>query len=419
MIFRLGRGYQPEEVFTPRSAKINPILYISRPELERQVNDGIRSTKHVVIHGESGNGKSWLYKKVFSDEEIKYEVVNLANASRLGSLNAAFQNKLDRLEQETSEGSSKTLALDFKPGGVGPSGHVENHYTTGKMEPFEKLISLYAGTRRKPSVIVLDNFEAVVELRPILKEISDVIILLDDEDYSKYSCKLCIVGVPAEIREYLASQSQVATISSRLFEVEEVARMTESEARMLLEIGLEDLLNLEFDSEDFRRDAYRDILFVSDRIATELQELGLFIAQRAVKNARIINEHVLNEAIGAWITHSHTAMRQTIEARLNSRETFPGRKNQCIYCLGLIENEEFRYTEVEQILRNNFPETTNNTTLNVAGILTELATGANAPIKRVPKGDAYRFSNPKYRMAIRALLRKLTNERVVKNNRRL
>lgn len=416
---RLGRGYEPEEIFTPRSSKVNPLLYIARPHLETQVLNGVRGSKHLVIHGESGNGKSWLYKRVFEQNKIDFTVVNLANASRLGSLNAAFENKLERLEEEFEASRKTSKSLDFAPGGVGPSGTSEKEFRKGVKEPFERLIQRYQGNRRKPSVIVLDNFEQILKSDKILKEISDSIILLDDEDYSQYHVKLCVVGVPADIREYLAKQSQIATVSSRLFEVEEVARMQDNEAKLLLEIGLEKLLNLEFSDSVEKENYYSDVLFVSDRIASELQELGLFTAQNAVENNRIIDEDVVNEAIGSWITHTHTAIRQAVEARLNSRETFPGRRNQCIYCLGLMENEEFRYTDVEQVLRKEFPETTKRTTLNVAGMLTELASGPNAPIKRVPKGDAYRFTNPKYRMAIRATLKRLPSERVVKTAKRL
>jgi DNA replicative helicase MCM subunit Mcm2 (Cdc46/Mcm family) len=48
----------------------------------------LRGNLHIIIHGESGTGKSWLYKKTFRDAGVQFLVANLANASRLGSIAA-------------------------------------------------------------------------------------------------------------------------------------------------------------------------------------------------------------------------------------------------------------------------------------------------------------------------------------------
>lgn len=54
---------KPEEVFTPRSPEVNSEMYIARPDLEKALKNALRSSLHVIIHGESGTGKSWLYKQ--------------------------------------------------------------------------------------------------------------------------------------------------------------------------------------------------------------------------------------------------------------------------------------------------------------------------------------------------------------------
>lgn len=122
----------------------------------------------------------------------------------------------------------------------------------------------------------------------------------------------------------------------------------------------------------------------------------------------------MDRAGNNWLTSSVESARSVIENRLNARETKAGRRNQTIYALGISKSEEFRYSDVEEIVRQEFPTTTSNVQLNIAGILSELSAGDNPPIKRVPKGDAYRFVNPKYRMAIRTMLRKTDNETVEK-----
>jgi predicted GTPase len=66
---------RPEEVFTPRSSDVNRRSYVPRPELEEELTEGLTESQHLIIFGESGNGKSWLYKKVFETERVSYQVI--------------------------------------------------------------------------------------------------------------------------------------------------------------------------------------------------------------------------------------------------------------------------------------------------------------------------------------------------------
>ena len=84
----------PHLVFRPKSFEVNDSMYVKRAELETRLLDAFPSNKFIVFHGESGNGKTWLFKKVFADEDIFFEVVNLGNASGAESLGKAFAVKL-------------------------------------------------------------------------------------------------------------------------------------------------------------------------------------------------------------------------------------------------------------------------------------------------------------------------------------
>jgi ABC-type ATPase involved in cell division len=74
------------EIFTPRNPDVNSKMYVSRPDLEKCLYRSIEGSMHSFLFGESGNGKSWLYKKVFSEKNINYVVANCANASRKKSI---------------------------------------------------------------------------------------------------------------------------------------------------------------------------------------------------------------------------------------------------------------------------------------------------------------------------------------------
>jgi predicted ATPase len=82
---------QPEEVFTPRANKVNIDMYVARDRLERRLVNALKSKRYIVIHGESGNGKTWLYKKVFDQIGCHFEVINLANFHQYGSIEKTLE----------------------------------------------------------------------------------------------------------------------------------------------------------------------------------------------------------------------------------------------------------------------------------------------------------------------------------------
>jgi hypothetical protein len=82
------------EVFTPRSSQVNLKTYVPRLSLERALLRSVQGTMHAVLFGESGNGKSWLYKKVLDQHGIHFKVANCANASRMKSLTNEIVNTL-------------------------------------------------------------------------------------------------------------------------------------------------------------------------------------------------------------------------------------------------------------------------------------------------------------------------------------
>jgi hypothetical protein len=394
---------KPDDVFTPRSANVNQKLYIPRPELEEDLIEGLSESQHLVIFGESGNGKSWLYKKVFAQQHVFYDVINLALASTNGSLSAAFEDKLSRQEKLEKEEYEISQSGGFKPGGVGVDFEGTWKYIKGKKEPFERLLAYIRTTAKKgKAVIVFDNFEQVVDDRNLCKQIANCIVLLDDPVYADYDVKIVIVGTPVGIDEALSQNGNIQTISTRLKEIPEVERMSPAEAKLLMRLGLEDQLKLKVlgDAEVF----YGRMLSITDRIALELQELGLRIAKEALKKNETIDQIVLNVAVRKWARNSIRAYCTMVSSRMNSKETKVSRRNQCIYACGMAQKESFTYKDVEKSIREIFPATTAGVSLNVSGELSSLAKGENPLLKRLPSDDAYRLASPKVRMAIRTML---------------
>jgi Cdc6-like AAA superfamily ATPase len=89
-IFRLPVS----EVFTPRRTDVNKSIYVERPELQTELRRALQGSMHVVIFGDSGSGKSWLYKKVMEDLGAHICTANCGNAARLNSVTTEIHNAI-------------------------------------------------------------------------------------------------------------------------------------------------------------------------------------------------------------------------------------------------------------------------------------------------------------------------------------
>jgi len=277
---------QPEDVFTPRAAKVNPIMYVDRPDLERALQSGLNGSLTLVIHGESGCGKSWLYKKVLSDLRAHYIVGNLAKAVSMGSIGAEFDNILANRPRKKEERRGGEGSI----GVLGNTGTLTREETLeyGKRNSFELILEecrRQAGRAR--AVLVLDNWEQIVDKPELLKELASFIILLDDERCAKHEVKLVIVGATSEFQRYYAGNPHILTLENRLLELSEVPRFTLQQCEKLIMHGFSEL-GLQIPDE-YRPIIINHIASVTHRVPQYLHEYGLEFSRLVIeKNAPII-----------------------------------------------------------------------------------------------------------------------------------
>lgn len=396
----------PEDVFTPRSPKVNEVMYVSRPDLEESLIEGLRGTKHLIVHGESGSGKSWLYKKVLKDKDIKYEVINLANAARRGSVNQAFQDFLDSQASTVRTGysESKNATLGI-PGANSQIDHTD-HYTMPQKEPFEALLQrLNNISKKQKSVLVLDNLERIFDDKKLLSELADLITLLDDEVYSEYKVKFIIVGVPNDLAKYFSETPSYATVGNRLDEIKEVFRFSPQQTKELVFRGFVQELGLIKEKDPLIDEVADHVIWVTDRIPQRIHEYCAKLAWEAVDRKRELIKSDLKVADRKWLEASLNKAYSIIANSMNEKVTKVQRKNQVIYTLGQTTRSGFRYSDIEADLKKFFPESTQDKQLNVSGILSSLASQQHPLIRRSPKGDIYVFSDPVYKMCIRCMLK--------------
>lgn len=403
---------KPEDVFTPRSAYVNPEMYIERGFLEDRLEDSLRGNKYVILHGESGNGKTWLYKKVLADLGYKFEVVNLANANLYGSISAAIDDKLGNLGYREDTGTETTTTAGFRPQNIGADRASKIQEIIQTKGAFSKLLSWMRRENGKSNcALVFDNFEQIIENKDVLDQLKALIISADDEEVTVHGVRLIIVGVPGNLKEMIAKTAGAAPIINRLSEIPEVARINDEDVKNLFRKGL-------FDQLGYRLDGIEEavflemLLFYTDRIAQQIHEIGLRIAQEAERNDRVINDNVLNSALMHWIMESMSSDWAIIEQAMNSKETKVGRKDQVLYCISRAERDEFKTSEIEAILKKEFD--IGQVSLNISQFLSGFANLDNPILKRTPKDDAWRFLSPKYKIAIRVGLKQDGDGKVAK-----
>lgn len=409
------RRKSPHKVFTPRRAAVNPDMYVDRPELERSLVAALRGSQHLVISGESGSGKSWLYKQVLSRNNMEYRIANLANASRKGSIEREIADAclgakdLELAELHTSTG----VGVD-----AGFKGEIGAHRTY--VAPSQDLLlrSLTAFRKRMKSssdgFVVLDNLETIFDNDRLMRELGDMITLSDDERYASTRIRLVVVGVPEGVREYFARVKNRETVSNRLYELPEVARLSEAQAHELVRRGFVQELQIQLDDCAVEALA-RHVSWITDRIPQRMHEYCLQLALLIEGSGWHVSGLPTRQADMAWTRESLSNAYATLRKAMNERETRVGRRNQVLYCLGKMPVNRFRYDDVERLVRSEFPMSTSGKTLNVSGILAELERSSAPIIRRDSKGDAYVFSDPRYRMVMRVVLRK-DDERVIADN---
>ena len=74
---------RPAQIFTPRNPDVNHDMYVHRARHEKTLLRWLEGSMHGFIFGESGNGKTWLYKNVFTEQRVNYKIANCSLSSRI------------------------------------------------------------------------------------------------------------------------------------------------------------------------------------------------------------------------------------------------------------------------------------------------------------------------------------------------
>lgn len=401
------------DVFTPRSAQVNLKTYVPRLDLERQLLRSVQGSMHSLLFGESGNGKSWMYKKVLDENDIAYRVANCANASRIKSLTQEIVSAL------TAPGTAQRVAFTENKEAtikvVVAEGKIvnQNQYKVHQDEPLAEAMARFRKSiGSRTGVVVLDNLESIFNTAVLMDELADILILLDDERYAKYNIKFLIVGVPNGVLEYFAKTKNLESVSNRIEEIQKVSGLNAPMVRTLVRTGFNDLLNFRLSDQAIGRIAGHTH-HVTLGVAQRVQEYCEKLAYNIEDHRGVFTPDLLQQTDFDWLRQGMRQGYTVVESHLNSKRTTIARRNQIIFCIGKITVHQFDSPKVTEKLLEEFPDTTTAQNMGVGSILAELASGDSPLLRKNPNTSEYRVCDPRYIMCIRIMLRKRADDNVI------
>ncbi|WP_369743070.1 ATP-binding protein [Pseudidiomarina sp. PP-1MA] len=404
---------QISDVFTPRLGEVNTSMYVERPQHEKSLARALKRNSHTLLFGDSGNGKSWLYKKVMNELGIPYVVANCANASRLRSITHEICNCLIEPGTVTKLGFSEEKAAEV--GALFAKGTLKHNgsYSISQEEPLLKAFKMFAETTNQKKVIVLDNLESIFSSDDLMEELADIVILLDDTRYAECNVNILIVGVPNGVLHYFSETKNQESVSNRIQEVEKVASLDRQQVQEIVRKGFEQL-SINITGQTLIH-LSEHIWYVTLGVAQRVHEYCECLAYEIEDNEWKYDKDLLKYADVEWLKQGLRNSYQVIEAHLNSRETAVARRNQVIFCIAKVRQHQFDSNDIDQLIRREFPSTIPETNMGVGSILGELAKGSNPLLNRSSKSNSYSIRDPRYLMCIRVALHKDNDsQRVIK-----
>lgn len=398
----------PEQVFVPRSPEIIDTVYIPRDKLEKQLIRAISGTKNVLLKGQSGCGKSWLYKKVFKDKKIKYLVVDLSDASVEGkSIESAIETAINvHNGKEYVEESYTTTKSTEASAAIAKANLQTEHEYKNVENILEKTFKYLSRLGDKKSVLVLDNLEHISDSEKLLTELNSILMKVDNSDFSKYGVKILVVGTPIGIEKFYRNVKNMDTIGNRIEEIEEVKGLEKKEdIELFINKSFVSQLGVEFNDKVLKKYA-KYILDITNGVPQRLHEYCLRLYYAIEDEDGRTDFDVHKKADEEYLRTSMQKYKTVVQKHLNSYETTSQRRNQVIYCLPKVKKSSFTTAEMEEIVRKEFG-IDENVNIQVSNTLSQLTEG-ETPL--LSKSDSrWTIQDSQYNIVIKIMLVKRKN----------
>lgn len=192
-----------DEVFACRGF-YNEDYYIKRNQYENDLKRKLKQYRFVFVTGESGSGKTWLTKHCFP-EISSSDYINLSDVSLKGGLVDYMEKSMYEIltERESTHEIEGNLAV------------ASGKYNSNEKYKVNTDILWEYLSYRENRVIILDNFESIINDLQIINDISCLITLADDPLMIEYNPKFIIIGALGDIFSFFQTLPNYQTIANR------------------------------------------------------------------------------------------------------------------------------------------------------------------------------------------------------------
>lgn len=407
---------EPGEVFNPRG-EYNSEMYVKRPKYEEEFESALESDMCILIHGQSGTGKTWLTRRMLENKKVYYKVINLANASNSNSIYSCFKSLMSREHWEIRTARSEKMAAELKVPVAGAQLETTSTYENSidYFMEFLKFMSYRANDKRQKRYIVFENMETILNSEQMIKEMANFITLIDDDEVAKFRTKFIIIGATKDIHEYFRKVLNVNTIDNRIFELTDVSTLTVPQTRELIVRGF-NKLEISFENEQVKNKCIDEYIRITAGIPQRVHELCLIFSQIARKCVDDVGMKEIEEGKRKWIRTSLNKNYAYISRLLNIENNSDSLKSKVLYCIAQLDVLYFTSEKIECEVIQEFPEYSKEKKIRTTKVLNELCQ-CEPPLlsKTEDLFGEYSFVDFKCALCLRAILCK-DGEKVLKND---
>jgi hypothetical protein len=402
----------PGEVFTPRSANVTA-MYVERPALEDALSGLFDSNEVRYLYGHSGSGKTWLYKSVFRRNDVYFYDIPLQGLTEGVSFDDLIRQHLGILNGRIETSTIDAKAVQGNIGGIGGGVGTSTKSRPFERSPLDMLLAKMrelAGDRR--AVLVFENVERGARRPDVLGALTNIIMSVDQTSFAAHDVRVLLVGTVKDLVNRISELPDSAPIRSRLVVLPEVSRLSNNEAKRLVEHGLFDLLQLEPLLDQTR--LVNRILQRTDRLPLHIHAYCLELARSAMSRSRQIDQVAENGGFQRWVSSKVAQYVDGVFAHMNSKDTALKVRTRVLYCIANAQLSEFRPLDVKNMMDQEWPDL-DPKNASIAGALNELASEVaktkdrlDPILERVTRANVnhYRFIDPAYKIAAKIGLKK-------------